>query len=261
MEASTIIDDAPLRTPLTIPGVQKAAILLTAVGLDIASKVLKSLPEQDLERVSIEIAKLKNVANSDIEKILVEYRDMSMAKNFLAEGGIEFAEQALQAALGGQRAEDIMFRIKASSETSAFHLMQTIDTARIAEFLKGEHPQTIAFIFANLSPRKAAEIASQLDDEQQQEAFYRLAKLGELPPDIVLEFEEIVREQLGPVINATSSVGGGVQKVADILNSVTRSAERVIMESIIERDSSLAGSIKDLMFVFDDLIKEDIGHP
>jgi flagellar motor switch protein FliG len=241
--------------PTEMSGTRKAAILLTAVGLDIASRVLKSLPERELERVSGEIARLKNVRNDDIERVLVEYRDILIAKNFLAEGGPEFAEKALQAALGEQRAEDIMFKIQASSETSAFHLMQTIDTGRIAEFLKNEHPQTIAFILANLSSRKAAEIAGELSDEQQQEAFYRLAKLGELSPEMVSEFEEIVREQLGPVINSTASVSGGVQKVADILNSVTRSAERVIMEAIIARDSTLADNIKDLMFVFDDLIK------
>lgn len=227
---------------------------MTAVGVDVASQILKSLPDRDVERISLEIARLRNVSSESVERVLLEYRDVSLARNFLAEGGPGFAQKALQAALGQQRAEDIMFKIQAATDTSAFHLLQTIDTNRVAEFLRHEHPQTIAFILANLSPRKAAEIAGELDDKIQAEAFYRLANLGELAPDVVAEFEEIVREQLGPVLTKSAVTSGGVKKVAEILNSVSRSAEKVIMESLTERNSELAASIKNLMFVFDDLI-------
>lgn len=241
-------------SPAKMTGVRKAAILLTAVGVEVASQILKSLPDPIVERLSLEIATLNNIPSDSVERVLLEYRDISLGRNFLAEGGPVFAQKALQAALGQQRAEDIMFKIQAATETSAFHLLQTIDTNRVADFLRSEHPQTIAFILANLSPRKAADIAGQLDADQQMEALYRLAKLGELPPDVVSEFEEIVREQLGPVISKTVSAGGGVRKVAEILNSVSRSSEKMIMEAMLERDSELGESIKNLMFVFDDLI-------
>lgn len=238
-------------------GTQKAAILLTALGVDTASKILKSLPERDVERISLEIAQMRNISSDRVERVLLEYRDVSMARSYLAEGGPAFAEKALTAALGQSRAEDIMFKIQAATEVSAFHLLQTIDTRQVAEFLASEHPQTVAFILANLSPRKAAEIANELPEQQQREALYRLAQLGDLTPEVVAEFEEIVREQMGPILGSSSAVSGGVSKVAEILNSVSRSAERIIMEGIAERDPDLAASIKNLMFVFDDLI--DVG--
>ena len=244
---------APHSAP-DMSGTQKAAILLTAVGIETASKILKSLPDKDVERISFEIAQLKNVSSDRVERVLLEYRDVSMARSYIAEGGPSFAQKALTAALGQARAEDVMFKIQAATEVSAFHLLQTIDTKQVAEFLSSEHPQTIAFILANLSSRKAAEIASALDPERQREAMYRLAQLGDLTPDVVAEFEEIVREQMGPILGGATSASGGINKVAEILNSVSRSAERVIMEGIAAKDAELAASIKNLMFVFDDLI-------
>ncbi len=252
MTASPTASSTPRTADLN--GTQKAAILLTAVGIETASKILKSLPDRDVERISLEIAQLKNVSSERVESVLLEYRDISMARSYIAEGGPAFAQKALTAALGQQRAEDVMFKIQAATEVSAFHLLQTIDTGQVAEFLSTEHPQTIAFILANLSPRKAAEIASALEPDQQREALYRLAQLGDLPIEVVEEFEEIVREQMGPILGSASSTSGGVNKVAEILNSVSRSAEKVIMEGIAERDPELAASIKNLMFVFDDLI-------
>ena len=241
-------------TPENLTGTQKSAVLLVALGPETASEVLKSMRDSEVEKVTIEIARLRNISSEVIEAVLVEYRDMNMAHDYMAQGGVSFARNALQSALGGRRAEEIMMRVEAAMEVSAFHLLQTVETSQLTSFLQNEHPQTAALIIAHLNPRKAADIISTLEPAHQHEIIYRLGTMNKTSPELLRDIEDVIRQQIGSVIGTELSATGGIEAVATILNSTTRQAEHSIMEALRDRDPDLALQIKALMFVFDDLV-------
>lgn len=237
-----------------LSGAQKAAVLLVSVGVESASKVLRHLDDSEVEAITLEIAKLKNVSGDTVEEVLQEYHDMNLAQKYVAQGGLNFAREVLVEALGPERAEEVLARIEATMEVSAFYLLQTVETGQLINFIQNEHPQTAALIIAHLKPRKAADIISELPPELQTEIIYRLATMGKTSPELISDIEEIIRQQMGAVFGTNLSNTGGVDAVVEILNAVSRTAERNILEAIQERDPELAAKIKSRMFVFDDLI-------
>lgn len=240
--------------PEKLTGAQKAAVLLIALGAETASKVLQNLNANEVEQVSVEVARMRNAPSDLVEDVLLEYRDVVRAQSYVAQGGVDYAREVLSEAMGPHRAEDIMMRVEAAMEVSAFHLLQTVETDQLTNFLRREHPQTAALILAHLNPRKAAEITSGLGEELQSEIMYRLATMGNTSPEMINDVEEVIRNQLGSVIGAETSVAGGIEQVAEILNTTSRSSEKTILDSLRERDEGLATSIKNQMFVFEDLV-------
>ncbi len=237
-----------------LSGAQRGAILLISLGTEAASGVLKHMRDEEVEKISIQIALLRNVSSEVVETVLMEYRDMGLAQDYIAQGGISFARESLVDALGPHRAEEIMMRVEAAMEVSAFHLLQTVETGQLTNFLENEHPQTAALILAHLNPRKAADIISNIRLEVQSAIMYRLATMGKTSPELLRDIEEVIRQQIGTLFGAELSITGGVDAVADILNNINRNAEVSIIEAIREQDAELAMSIKGLMFVFDDLV-------
>ena len=237
-----------------LSGAQRSAILLISLGTEAASGVLKHMRDEEVEKISIQIALLRNVSSEVVESVLMEYRDMGLAQDYIAQGGVPFAREALEAALGSHRAEEIMMKVEAAMEVSAFHLLQTVETGQLTNFLENEHPQTAALILAHLNPRKAADIISNIRPEVQSAIMYRLATMGKTSPELLRDIEEVIRQQIGTLFGAELSITGGVDAVADILNNINRNAEISIIEAIREQDAELAMSIKGLMFVFDDLV-------
>ena len=236
-----------------LTGAQKAATLLIALGVETAGEVLRKMDDADVEQVSIEIAQLRNVSSNLVEGVLLEYRDMAMARDYIGQGGVPYARDVLQKALGPRRADEIMMRVEAAMEVSAFHLLQTVETSQLTTFLQNEHPQTAALILAHLNPRKAADIVASLPSDLQNEIMYRLATMGKTSPEMLNDIEDVIRNQIGSLIGAELSVTGGIGQVAEILNATSRSAERSILDDIRKRSDELATNIKGLMFVFDDL--------
>lgn len=246
-----------IRQPLNasnITGTQKAAVLLITMGVEAASSVLKLLRDDEVEKLSIEMARLRNVSSEIIEKVLLEYKDLMVAQDYVSQGGVSFARDTLMAALGGRRAEEIMTKVEAAMEVSAFHLLQTVETSQLTNFLQNEHPQTAALILAHVNPRKAADIISTLPEGYQHEVMFRLATMGKTSPELLRDIEEVIRQQLGSVIGTELSTTGGIETAAAILTNSGRQTERTIMEALRKRDADLANQIKNLMFVFDDLI-------
>ncbi|MDZ4700614.1 MAG: flagellar motor switch protein FliG [Rhodothermales bacterium] len=237
-----------------LSGAQKAAVLLVAIGTEAASAVIKHLNDDEVERISVEIARMRNTASEVVEGVLLEFRDLGWAQEFIAQGGVTFARDALAAALGTRRAEEIMMRVEAAMEVSAFHLLQTVETSQLTSFLQNEHPQTAALILAHLNPRKSAEIISNFEAEVQNEIIFRLATMGKTSPALLSDVEEVIRQQIGSLFGTELSAAGGIEAVAQILNNTSRAAEKNILEGLTERDNDLAMSIKALMFVFDDLV-------
>lgn len=239
----------------SLSGARKAAILLIAMGSETASKVLKYMNDDEVEQISIEIARCRNLSSDQVEGVLLEYKDMALAQEYITQGGVSFARKTLEAALGPIRAEEIMMRVEAAMEVSAFHLLQTVETSQLANFLVKEHPQTSALILSHLNPRKAADIIGHIPSEVQTEIMFRLATMGKTSPELLRDIEDVIRQQMGVLFGTEMSNTGGVEAVAQILNNSSRTSERTILDSLRERDNDLATSIKSLMFGFEDLVQ------
>ncbi len=241
------------KDPTALSGAQRGAVLLTTLGVEAATKIMPLLPDADLEKISVEIARLRNVSAEVVESVLLDYRDATFDSNHLVQGGASVAREMLLNAVGNERADQVMVKVEAATARSAFELLQTVTTDQVVGFVRGEHPQTAALILDRMSARKASEVLAALGPDFQSEVVYRLATMNEAAPDLLAEVEEVIRQELGPVFGGASAQGG-VEKVAAILNSAGRSTGAAIMDALRERSPELAGSIKGFMFVFDDLI-------
>ena len=233
---------------------ERAAVLLIALGVATSAAVLKHLPESEVEGLSIELARMKDVPSDQLQAVIQEFHEMMLARQYVSQGGLDYAKQILEKAWGMRRADEILKRIEAATEVSAFYLLQTVDDAQLLSFLQEEHPQTAALILANLKPKQAANILSQLSEELQAEIAYRLATMEKTSPEMVKEIENVLREQLGDVFGADMRSTGGAYAVAEILNSASRAAEKNILDNVRERDPELAIEIANLMFLFEDLV-------
>ncbi len=248
---------APTEKPVmttTLTARQKIALLMVVFGPDIAGEVMRNFTEKEGEKVSIEIAMLKNVSVEVLSETIEEFYQMIQANEYIVQGGIHYAREALEKAYGLKKAEEILKRVEAATEVSAFYLLQTVDDKQLLNFLQNEHPQTTALILANLKPQQAAALLSELPEEFQYEIAYRVATMEKTAPELIEDIEDVLREQMGSIFSGGLSKTGGVEAVAEILNSVSRSAEKNILGSLRERDADLATEINELMFIFEDLI-------
>jgi flagellar motor switch protein FliG len=244
-----------IRTVADLTGDQKVAVFFVAIGMDNSVPLIKQLEDYEMERVTIEIAKMKNLPSEIINQVMVEYYEMMLADKYVTQGGINFAREMLESAFGLEKARLLMKRVKAATEVTGFKLLQSISPHELLNYLQKEHPQTIALILANMKHGQAAGILSELPTEMQGEVAHRLATLGKTSPELLHEIEDALTAQMGGSLGATFSVGGGVKSLAEILNSTSRNVETGIMEVLIQKDPELATEIKNLMFVFEDLTK------
>lgn len=241
-------------SPEPMDGLTKSAIFLVSLGVETASKVLQQLDEKEVEKVSIAISYLKGVSAETVRAVFQEYVELGNTNRIIGTGGAAFARQAVATALGDEQAEAMLSKVEKRTGGSGFQMLNNIENSQLAGFLQSEHPQTAALILSHVSARKASEIVAQLPPEQQEEVVYRLATMGKTSPALIEEIEGVLREQVGSVLGAELSTSGGVELVAEILNYSARTTERHILDSLSDRDPSLAGGIKALMFTFDDLI-------
>ncbi len=234
--------------------IQKIALMMIAFGSEIAGEIMRNFTEKEGEKISIEIAKLNNVPVDVLSTTIEEFYQMMQANQYIIQGGLHYAKEALEKAYGMKKAEEILKRVEAATEVSAFYLLQTVDDKQLLNFLQNEHPQTAALILANLKPTQAAGILSELPEEYQYEIAYRVATMEKTSPELIEDIEDVLREQMGSIFGGGLSKTGGVDTVAEILNSVSRTAEKNILTNLRERDADLANEINDLMFIFEDLI-------
>ncbi len=238
----------------TLKPIQKVALLMVALGVEKASLLLKNLKESEIEEISIEIAKLQNIPADMLNAVIEEFYEMMMANKFIVQGGVEYTKELLEKAWGKKKAEDVIKKVEAATEVSAFYLLQTVDDKQLLNFLQNEHPQTAALILANLKPKQAAAIISELPEDFQYEIAYRIATMERTSPELIEDIEKVLRDQLGTVFGGNLSKTGGVETVAEILNSVNRTAEKNILTHLRDRDPALVEEITELMFMFEDLV-------
>ena len=240
-----------------IPGKEKVAILLVALGNEIAAEIYKRLDDATIEIVTLEIANLRKVTPEARLEVLKDAQEMLLAREYMARGGVDYARDILERALGTERAQSLLTRITASLQVRPFDFMRHTDAQQILGFIQGEHPQTIALIMAYLEPEQAASIISGLPALLQAEVAKRIARMDRITPEVLREVERVLERKLSTVMGQDFTLAGGIDAIVGIINNADRATERNIMENLEENDPDLADEIKRRLFVFEDISKMD----
>ncbi|MGE7595113.1 flagellar motor switch protein FliG [Peribacillus frigoritolerans] len=240
-----------------LTGKQKAAILLISLGPDVSASVYKHLTEEEIERLTLEISGVRKVDSRDKEEILGEFHNIALAQDYISQGGIGYAKQVLEKALGTDQATAIINRLTSSLQVRPFDFARKADPGQILNFIQNEHPQTIALILSYLDPTQAGQILSELPQEVQADIARRIALMDSTSPEIINEVEQILERKLSATVTQDYTQTGGVEAVVDVLNGVDRSTERTILDALEIQDPELAEEIKKRMFVFEDIVTLD----
>lgn len=240
-----------------VNGLQKAAILLIALGPEKSATIFKHLKEEEIEELTLEIANTRSVSSQLKDDIIDEFYEICLAQQYIAEGGIGYAKELLEKALGQEKAMGVIGKLTASLQVKPFEFMRKTDVSQLLNFIQDEHPQTIALILSYLSPAQSAMIVSALPPERQADVARRIALMDRTSPDIIKEVEKVLESKLAALVNQDYTIIGGVDAVVEILNTVDRSTEKHIMESLEIEEPELADEIRKKMFVFEDVLLLD----
>ena len=234
-------------------GAQKAAVLLVALGEERAGEIFRLLPSEEIEKLSLEIAKATHVPSETTQSVLQEAAETVAAADHIAVGGVEYARGVLERSLGAEQAELVMSRLTATIERRPFEFLRNTPAEQISVFLRQESLQTIALVVANLHTGLAAQVLCQLPDEQQAEVAWRIATMNETRPEILQRIEAVMRQKLSAVESSEYAAAGGVKSLAEILNHSDRPTERNVLDQLAEEDAALAEEIRMLLFTFEDV--------
>lgn len=237
----------------TMSNIEKAAVALVAFGPEVSALVLKGMTEQELEKITVQIANLRDVPPHIEEKVIEECHEIFMARQYISQGGVDFAKTILEKAVGLKKANEIMHRLESAMRSSGFSMLQDIDPKQLTSYLQNEHPQTISLILSQLNSHQAASVLSELSQELQAEVALRVATMEKIAPEILGEIEGTLEGHFSHAGSATMAVSGGAKAIAEILNLIDTSAEKNILQSLEADDPDLAAEVKNMMFVFDDI--------
>ncbi len=241
-----------------LTGKQKAAIIMLVLGEDLTAEIFKRLNEDEVSDVSRELS-LMGAIPADISDVVIqEFFNMTLAKEYMTMGGIEYAKKVLIKSLGAEEARRIIDRlVKLLEKSAGFSSLEKVNPQQLSKFIQNEHPQTIALILAHLSASQAAELVSSLPEDMRSEIAIRMANLEEISPEIVKKIAGVLDQKLEALGSYSLEEYGGVKAVAELFNRMDRRASRNVLEQIESRDPELAASIRDLMFVFEDILLID----
>ncbi|MCI8281861.1 MAG: flagellar motor switch protein FliG [Lachnospiraceae bacterium] len=238
-------------------GIQRAAILLIALGPEKSAAVFKHLKEEEIEELTLEIANTRSVSPKLKESVLNEFYQVCLAQQYIAEGGIGYAKELLEKALGQEEAQNVITKLTASLQVRPFEFVRKTDPTQLLNFIQDEHPQTIAMILSYLTAAQAALIIGSLPPEKQADVAKRIAMMDRTSPDVIKEVERVLERKLSSLVNQDYTIVGGVDAIVAILNTVDRSTEKHIMESLEIEEPELADEIRKKMFVFEDILLLD----
>jgi flagellar motor switch protein FliG len=237
-----------------IPGVQKAALLLIALNVETASEVFKHLDAAEIEMISTEISKVRNIPSQTVGDVMEEFYSMVTAREYVLEGGIEYAQAVLEKSFGISRAVEIITKVKNLTTLRGFDVLKKADSAQLISFLSKEHPQTVALILSHLHPDQTASALKELADPLRTEVVYRIATLGKISPQTLKQIEKVVDDMAGFSMSQSLSKIGGTKSIAAILNRTNVSLSKEILAGLEQKDADVAGEVKRLMFLFDDIV-------
>jgi flagellar motor switch protein FliG len=250
-----------LPAPQTIPranisGLRKAAVLLIAIGDELAKGLLQSFSENDVQRLTEEIANIKEISPGLILQVMNEFHELLETQQYMLRGGMEYAKKLLVEAFGRQRAEDLMAQVRRAEEAthSDLAMLQNMDPQQLSKFLEGEHPQTVALVLAHLDPKRASVVLMNLEEPQRVAAVYRLAEMRQFSPEMAQKVAVILHQR-----SESGGTGGrraysGFKAVADLMNRLDQQSSKTILEEIEKKEPTIAIGIRNLMFTFDDLL-------
>ena len=243
----------PETDQIELPVMKRIAILFVALGQEVSAEVFKHLKDEEIEQITQAIAVLDNIDAETIDLVLEEFEQTVLAGDWVNIGGIDFARQALEKAVGPERAHEILNRVT-SRVTSGFYILKNVSPDQIAPFLANEHPQTIALILSQLESAQAASILGQLPDRIQPDVAYRVATMENIAPTVIKQIEESLEQSLRDIFSGNEDVGGP-KVVANILNLSGSSVEKNVLDEMDGQDPEVAESVRNLMFVFEDIVK------
>lgn len=237
-----------------INGIQKAALLMIALDIETAAAVLKYLDPEQVEKISAEITRVKNIPSKVVDSIMQDFYDMVTAREYVLEGGLEYAQAILEKSFGMNKAIEIVDKVKSLTTLKGFDVLKKADSVQLVSFLSKEHPQTIALILSHLNPDQTAEALKELSPELRADVAYRIATLGKVSPQTLKQIEKVVDEMAGTNLSQSVSKIGGSKSLANILNRLNINLTKEILEQIEINDPDVAAEVKRLMFMFEDII-------
>ena len=236
---------------------QKAAILFITLGPELSAPVFKHLSDDEIERITLEIASQKQVTPAQKAYVIGEFYQLAMAKDYLSSGGLEYAQDVLEKALGSEKAANILSRLTTSLQVRPFDFLRKTDPSQLLNFIQNEHPQTIALVMAYLDADQAAMILTALPSDKQADVAKRIAEMDRTSPDVIREVERVLERKLSSLVTQDFTTAGGVKAIVEILNRVDRTSEKAIIETLEVDNPELTEEIKKLMFVFEDIVMID----
>jgi flagellar motor switch protein FliG len=240
-----------------LTGRQKAAILLISLGPEVSAQIFKHLREEEIEQLTLEIANVRKVDTLEKDAILAEFHQICLAQEFISQGGIAYAKDILEKALGSQKALDIINRLTATLQVRPFDFARKADPAQILNFIQNENSQTIALVLSYLQAEQASIILSSLPQEKQADVAKRIALMDSTSPEVISQVERVLEQKLSSTVTQDYTNAGGIASIVQILNGVDRGTERTILDSLEIQDPELAEEIKKRMFVFEDIVNID----
>ena len=240
-----------------ISGIQKAAVLLISLGPERSASIFKHLKEDEIEQLTLEIANTRSISPATKDQVMDEFYEICLAQQYIAEGGIAYAKELLEKALGSDKARDVIGKLTASLQVRPFEFVRKTDASQLLNFIQDEHPQTIALILSYLSSGQASQIISALTPEKQADVAKRIAQMDRTSPDVIKEVEKVLERKLASLVNQDYTIVGGDDSIVEILNTVDRGTEKHIMETLEIEEPELADEIRRKMFVFEDILSLD----
>ncbi len=244
------------RQTSNLSGVRKAAVLLVAVGEELAKEILRALPEADVQRLTEELADLRGITPELSADIMEEFWELLETQNFMMHGGLDYASRLLQETFGKERADDLLALVRRSQEAAQGNLakLQRTDPQQLGKLLDSEHPQTIALVLAHLDPRRASLVLDNLSEDHKVLSIQRLAEMRQFSPEMAQKVAHILHRRLESVGDTARKSYSGFKAVADLLNRLNAEESKKILETIEDGQPELALSIRNLMFTFEDLV-------
>ncbi len=247
-----------MRKPTSsISGKRKAAMILAIIGPEVAAEVIKHFNDEQVEVLSLELARMEKVTTDVREAIIVEFHELATAQDFIAEGGVDSAKRVLEKAFGTDRADLMVRKIMNAMQVMPFEFLKRADPQQLLGFIQEEHPQTIALVLAYMPISQSSLILSKLPQDLRVEVAERIAMMDQCPPEVIRNVEQVLEAKVSNMINHDVTQAGGPKALVDLLNRVDRSTERLILEALTESNPELADEVKNMMFVFEDIVQLD----
>lgn len=238
-------------------GKTKAAILLIALGPERSALLFNHMHDDEIEELTLEIANVNRISPEERAEVLEEFYQVCLAQEFISEGGINYAKEVLEKAMGSQKALEIINKLTSSLQVKPFDFVKKTDASQLLNFIQNEHPQTLALILSYLNPAQAAQVLSALPQEKQADVAQRIATMESTSPEVIKEVEMVLERKLSSMVTQDYSATGGIQCIVDILNSVDRGTERFILETLEIQNAELVEEIRKKMFIFEDIVNLD----